>query len=118
MEAAVKVFVSLVDSIKLTLLMALILVNFITGLAVAFKTGTFNLKAMGGFLYSRVVPFVLAYLAMGIVATVDSDWAWAVTATWGVIILALGGAILQNLKELGIKVPDLLSGGSNAPPGG
>lgn len=106
-------FISLVDGVKLTLVMALIIGNFVTGIAVAIKNRTFNLKQMGEFLYTRVLPYVLAYFGVGLVALVDQSWTWAVTVTWGIILATLVGAILQNLKELGIKVPSALRGGSN-----
>ena len=104
-------FIALVDGIKLTLLLALVIANFVTGIAVAIKTKTFELKKMGGFLYSRILPYVVAYFGVGIVALVDSSWSWAVTAVWAVILATLIGAILTNLKELGVSMPKELGGG-------
>lgn len=102
-------FITLMDGVKLTLLMALIIANFVTGIAVAIKSQTFALKKMGEFLYTRILPFIVAYLGIGVVALIDNSWAWAATAVWAVILATLVGAILQNLKELGIKIPDILS---------
>lgn len=103
-------YVALLDGVKISLLMALIVANFLTGIAVAIKTNSFRLKEMGDFLRSRILPYVVAYLGMGIIGVIDSAWAWAVTAVWAVILATLIGAILQNLKELGIKLPDSLTG--------
>ena len=109
----VEQFIALMDGVKLTLLMALIIANFGTGIAVAIKSNTFALKKMGEFLYSRILPYIVAYLGVGVVALVDASWVWAVTAVWAVILATLIGAILQNLKELGVQIPAALSGGNN-----
>jgi len=106
-------FIGIVDGVKLTLLVALILANFVTGVAVAIKDKSFNLKAMGDFLASRVVPYVVGYLGIGILAVVESSWTWAVTAVWAIILATLIGAVLQNLRELGVSVPSVLSGGNS-----
>ena len=110
MEGFFSQYVALLDGVKLSLLMALIACNFITGIAVALKTNSFKLKEMAGFLRSRVLPYVVAYLGVGVVGVIDKSWAWAVTAIWAVILATLVGAILQNLKELGLKMPDVLGG--------
>jgi len=110
-------FIALVDGIKLTTLFASIICNFLTGIAVAIKTHTFELKKIGEFLYTRILPYIVAYFGVGIAAIVDNSWAWAVTAAWGIILATLAGAILTNLKELGInKIPPVL-GGKNSTPG-
>jgi phage-related holin len=106
-------FMSMVDGIKLTLLMALIIANFLTGIAVSIKNKTFNLKEAGKFLYERVLPYVVGYFGVGVVATIDASWGWAVPATWAVILATLVGAILQNLKELGVPIPSALAGGKS-----
>jgi len=106
-------FVALVDGVKLTLLIALILCNFITGIAVSIKTKTFNLKGMGDFLVTRIMPYIVGYFGVGLLALIESSWAWAVTAVWAVILATLVGALLQNLRELGISLPGSLGGGNN-----
>ncbi len=113
MEGYLQHFMALVDGVKLTSLMAMIIANFVTGIAVSIKTQNFNLKEAGKFLYERVLPYVVGYFGIGIVAVIDASWEWAVTATWAVILATLTGAILQNIKELGVSIPDSLSGGKN-----
>lgn len=110
MEAYLREFVALADGVKLSVVVVLILANFITGIAASLYTGTFRLKALADFLYSRVLPFILSYFAVVIVAVVEPAWSAAVPVVWGVIILALAGAILANLKEMGIKLPESLAG--------
>lgn len=103
-------FISLVDGVKLTTILALIIANFITGIAVSIKNKNFNLKEAGQFLYERVLPYVVGYFGVGVIATIDSGWEWAVPATWVIILATLTGAILQNLKELGVAIPEQLRG--------
>jgi phage-related holin len=112
MEGYIQQYVGLVDGVKLTLLMVLIFANFLTGLAVSIKTATFRLKELGLMLRDRILPYVLGYLAVGVVGLVDQAWQVAVPVVWGIILLTLVGAILQNLKELGINLPDSLGGGN------
>ncbi len=103
-------FVALADGVKLSLLMSLIFGNFLTGLAVSIYKKTFVLKQVADFLYSRVLPYVISYLAVVAVAVVDEAWQPAVIIVWGVILAALVGAILANLKEMGVNIPDFLGG--------
>jgi phage-related holin len=103
-------FISLVDGVKITTLVALIIANFILGVAVSIKLKTFNFKQLGEFLYTRVLPYVVGYFGVGVIATIDSAWSWAVTAVWAVILATMVGAIAGNLKELGIPIPDILPG--------
>lgn len=110
MEGYIAQFITLVNGTKLTVLCALILANFILGIAVSIKSKTFRLKEIGDFMVSRVVPYILGYFAVGILAVVEPSWAPWVTAAWGIIILALAGAIIANLKEIGIKLPDSIGG--------
>ena len=111
MESLVQQFVGLVDGVKLTLLMVLIGANFLTGLAVSIKTATFKLKELADMMTTRILPYILGYLAVGVVALVDQTWQVAIPIVWGIILLTLVGAIIQNLKELGINLPNSLGGG-------
>jgi phage-related holin len=110
MEAYLAQFIALANGTKLSVLVALIFANLVTGVAVSIYTRTFRLKEIGDFLLTRVLPYVLSYFAVVTVAVVEPVWEKAVTVVWGIIILALAGAILQNLKEMGIQIPDFLGG--------
>lgn len=110
MEQYLEQFVTLVNGTKLSILVAMIFANLVTGVAVSIWTKIFRLKAVGDFLLSRVLPYVLGYFAVVIVAVVQPAWEIAVTIVWAVIIAALAGAILANLKEMGIKLPESLAG--------
>ena len=110
MEQYLEQFVALVNGTKLTILVAMVFANLLTGIAVSIYTGSFRLKLVADFLVSRVLPYLISYLAVGVVAVVEPSWKAAVTVVWGLIIVALAGAILTNLKEMGINLPDFLGG--------
>ncbi len=110
MEQYIEQFIALVNGTKLSILVAMIFANLVTGVAVSIFTGTFRLKAIANFLLTRVLPYILSYFAVGVIAIVEPCWKAAVTVVWGLIIAALAGAILTNLKEMGISIPDFLGG--------
>ena len=110
MEQYLEQFVALVNGTKLTILVAMVFANLLTGIAVSIYTGSFRLKLVADFLVSKVLPYLISYLAVGVVAVVEPSWKAAVTVVWGLIIVALAGAILTNLKEMGISIPDFLGG--------
>lgn len=110
MEGYLEQFIALANGTKLSVLVAMIFANFILGLAVSIYKKTFRLKAVADFMLTRVLPYVLSYMAVVIIAVVQPAWEVAVTVAWGVIILALVGAILAKLKEIGINIPDFLAG--------
>ena len=98
-------FIDLVDGPKLLVLMAMIFANLILGLAVAIKLNKFDLKQIAGFLTTRVLPFVLGYFSVGLVALVEPSFRTAVPVVWGLIIVTLVGAMIANLHEIGIEIP-------------
>ncbi len=110
MEQYLEQFVALADGTKLTILVAMIFANLITSVAVSIYTKTFRLKALGDFLLTRVLPYILGYFAVAFIAVVETTWQPAVTVVWGIIIASLVGAILTNLKEIGINLPDSIAG--------
>lgn len=103
-------FVNLADGIKLSVLVAMIFANVLLGIAVSIYSRTFRLKAIADFLLSRILPYIISYFAVVFIAIVEPAWKIAVTIVWGIIIAALAGAILANLKEMGISLPDSLAG--------
>ena len=111
MEQYLEQFFGLADGTKLTILVAMIFANLVTGLAASVFTGAFRLKQVADFLLTRVLPHVLSYFTVTLVAVVEPAWQPAVTVVWALIMAALSGAILANLKEMGIDLPDLLAGG-------
>lgn len=109
-EEYLEQFIILANGIKLSILVSMITANLILGVAVSLWKGEFRLKAVADFLVTRVLPYILSYFAVVIVALVEPAWEVAVTIVWGIIILALTGAILANLKEMGIHLPKSIAG--------
>ncbi len=109
-EEYLEQFVSLANGLKLSVLVSMITANLILGVAVSLWKKKFRLKAIADFLVTRVLPYVLSYFAVVIVAIVEPAWEAAVTIVWGIIILALTGAILAKLKEMGIHLPESIAG--------
>ena len=110
MEQYLEQFIALADGAKLSVLVATVIANLILGIATSIYTKTFRLKLVADFLVSKVLPYLISYMAVAIVAVVEPSWKAAVTVVWGLIIVALAGAILTNLREMGINLPDFLGG--------
>ncbi len=110
MEHYLEQFIILANGAKLSVLVAMIAANLVLGVAVSIYTKTFRLKAVADFLQTRVLPYVLSYFAVVAIALVEPSFEVAITIVWGVIILALVGAILAKLKEMGIPLPESLAG--------
>ena len=110
MQAILNQILALADGTKLVVLVALISANFFGGLAVALYTKNFQLKKVADFLLSRVIPYILGYFVVVFLVFVNPSWAIMIPIVWGIIVAALVGAILTHLKELGLKVPDVLAG--------
>lgn len=84
--------------------LGLILVKFISGIAVACKQGTFQLGAVGEIM-KPVAWYVVGGACVSIIGyTVPPEWGGvsevAVNGTWVVIGLALVGQCFQNINEL------------------
>ncbi len=110
MEEYLTQFIALADGTKLSVLVAMIFANLLTGIATSIYFKEFRLRAVGDFLLSKVLPYVLGYFAVVVVAVVEPTWQVAVSIVWVLILASLVGAILANLKEMGINLPDFLAG--------
>ena len=117
-EEYINQFILLANGVKLTTLISLIFANLILGIAVSVYTGTFRLKCVADFLAKRVLPYTLGYFAIVVIAMVENTWIPAITVTWALILAALFGSILKNLKDMGISIPKVLAGekDDNFPP--
>lgn len=100
-------FVNLVDGYKIITILALIFVDFILGIIVALKNGTFQLDKIANFLNTSVLYFLGGYLVLGLAATVEPaiNAAW-VTAAFALLDATMVGFIVAKLKDLGLPIPD------------
>lgn len=82
-----------------------ILLNLVVALAAAIRTGTFELAKIAEFLYRKLLPFLMVFAVSAAFAEALSIQ-WLVTITWGLVELSLVGDMVDNLKKLGIPIPD------------
>jgi hypothetical protein len=95
---------------------ALIAANILTGLAAALfspATMPFRLAAVGDWLFSRAIPYLLGAGAVQLLLMATppdfADKAQMLgNIVWGFVVAALIGKVIQNLKELGIPLPEQL----------
>ncbi len=99
-------FIGLVNGFKLISLLILISVDFILGVIVALKSGTFRLNKLASFLNTSVLGMVGGYFLVGIMAVVEPSFAITVTASWVAIDAALVAMIINKLKALGLPMPE------------
>ncbi len=93
--------------------LGLLLANVLAGIAAALYTKTFRLAALGDWLVTRVVPYLLGAGTMQIVLlTLPPDWSGistaAASAVWLFVCAALVGHVLDALRGMGLPVPDVL----------
>jgi poly-beta-hydroxyalkanoate depolymerase len=100
-------FVNLVDGAKIVTILILFLVDFILGVVVALKNGTFQLDKIANFLNTSVLYFLGGYLLLGVAAAVEPaiNEAW-VTAAFALLDATMVGFIIAKLKALGVPIPD------------
>jgi len=89
-------------------LVAHVLVNLVVAVAASIRTGEFVLAKTGEFLWKKLLPLVLVYgaFATGGEAIGQSGVA---TATWATIFVVLLGDLADNLKKLGLPIPEALT---------
>ena len=102
-------FINMVDGVKLTTLAVLIGVDFLLGVIVALKEGSFQFSKLASFLNTSILGYVGGYLLLGVVATVDSNFETAVTAGWVALDATLVAMILAKAKKLGLPIPNSAS---------
>ena len=94
---------------QVRLILALIAADVLLGIAASIRAGQFQLSRLGAFLGSKVVPYLLGYAGVRLVAEVMPEWAPYSTAVWLVVVAALVGDLTANLQQLGLPLPPALS---------
>jgi hypothetical protein len=100
-------------SIKLAGLIGLIVLDVVTGIALALRLGVFKWSEVGNFYKTMVLPFLLGWAGFAFVsqwvtgdlAAQFGDWAWTVgegitTVTWLATVAVIGNSILTNGRAL------------------
>jgi len=93
---------------QVRLILALIGADVLLGVAASIRAGSFQLSRLGSFLGTKVVPYLLGYGAVRLVAEVMPEWQPYSTAVWLVVVAALVGDLTANLQQLGLPVPPAL----------
>ena len=98
-------------STKLYIILALIVIDVVLAVAVALKTKSFDFTRLGDFLLTMVVPYVLAYLVIHVMTTYVAELSQFLgigidAAVFLIIVASLVAAIFDNLKSLGMNVPE------------
>jgi hypothetical protein len=100
-------FVNMVDGAKLITIFVLIAIDFVLGIIVAIKEGTFELSKIANFLNTSVLYFVGGYFLVGLAATVEPNiGANVVTTAFALLDATLIGFIAAKAKQLGLPIPD------------
>lgn len=99
-------------STKLYIILAMVGIDVLLAVAVALRTKTFDFAKLADFLTTMILPYVLAYLALhviiGLVTELQSILGQGLdTAVFLVIIVTLLAAITDNLKALGLPLPNV-----------
>jgi len=82
-----------------------ILLNLAVALAAAIRTNTFEFAKMAEFLYRKLLPYLIVFITASAVSGALSI-GWLVTVLWALIELSLLGDMVENLKKLGVPIPD------------
>ena len=86
-----------------------VLADFVLAVAASIKTKEFRLAYLAAFVQTKLLPYVLGYIAASLVAYVQPELVALPTGVWAAIELALLGDIFAALKELGLPVPVALT---------
>jgi phage-related holin len=82
-----------------------VLINVVVALAAAIRAKDLDINRIGEFLYRKLLPFIMVY-AVVVPFSEQTGLSWLVTSAWAVIELTLLTDLLDNLKVLGVPIPD------------
>lgn len=82
-----------------------ILLNVVLALAAAIATNDFKFYKLWEFLYKKIVPMVIVYTAARLLAE-GAGKPWLATAVLVVLETRLLADLIENLKKLGVPIPD------------
>jgi len=106
MQDYIQQFISLVDGPKLATLLILFLVDFLGGVVVAIKEGTFSLDKLANFINTTVFYYTAGYYLLGIAVLAQPSWQIILPVAFGLIVASLTASVIIKLKKLGIPIPD------------
>jgi hypothetical protein len=96
--------------------LALLGADVLSGIGISLYQKTFKLGAMADFLWSRALPYFLGAGALQLVVMsippdypiggIDSN---LTTIIWGFVVAALIGQLLDNLRQMGLPIPEIMT---------
>lgn len=96
--------------------LALLGADVLTGIGISLYQKTFKLGATADFLYSRALPYFLGAFALQLVImALPPDWPVGGidsnlgTVVWGFVVAALVGHFLDNLRQMGLPIPEIMT---------
>lgn len=97
-------------SAKLDIIVALVIIDVVLAVAAALRQQTFDLRRLGDFLTTMILPYVLVYLVLtitvGLVPALNGVLGQGLDLlVFGVIVASLLAAIYENLKSIGLNLP-------------
>lgn len=110
------------DDPTVRLVAALILLDFVLGVAAAVKARTFRVGWLSDFLRADVLAKVVPYFAVWGAVRVSGDLELAgygliEEGVGAAVVLALGASVLNSLRDLGLhSAPDAVAGSDEPPP--
>lgn len=99
---------SVINSWQVYFILGHIGVNVVAAVAAAIRTGEFQLHRTGEFLYRKILPLVMVYVALALLGRIINFEAMA-TVAWAAIEASLLGDLLDSLHKLGLAVPESLT---------
>lgn len=104
METFKTIFATIWAYPGIKVIVILTLLNLVTALAVAIRTKKFTFQALGDFLFTQLLPYVIVYGGFQfVVGETGFEWVSALVLT--TIITMLSARILSNLSMLGLPLP-------------
>lgn len=91
----------------------LVLADVLSGIALSFYTKEFRLGAVADFLLTRAIPYFLGAGSLQLVLlSVPAEWSGIAdtgsTTIWLFAVAALVGHLLDNLRQMGLPIPQVL----------
>jgi hypothetical protein len=96
-------------------ILGLLAADVISGIAKSMYDGDFRLGETAGFLWTRAIPFVMGAGSLQIILlTVPDEYRGVVTsgmgtAVWVAAIAGLLAQVLDNLRQMGLPIPAILT---------
>lgn len=104
-------YANTVDGAKLLTLVIFVIANFVLGVLIALRNGTFTMNKIAEYLQVRVLFLVGGYFVVGLVALVDESYKPIVVAAFTTLVLFYSSRVYSQFQEmsswLGTKLPTL-----------